>query len=199
MSVWVNKKNQRLYEVFHDTASNVTNAQCGQRMVLYRSSDGVTYVRQYDEFMEKFEPAEKHSMYVPPDLRTADTKMVIVVRKDLKMPVGKIAAQVAHAAMGALLQRGEWAGADMYLLHNLSDAECGWLRYKFTKIVLWCDSLEELDAINKAAISEGLGTRVITDAGDTVFGGVPTVTCAAIGPDWPEKINKVTGHLKLAW
>jgi PTH2 family peptidyl-tRNA hydrolase len=38
---------------------------------------------------------------------------------------------------------------------------------------------------------------LIIDSGKTEFGGVPTKTCLAIGPDYSEKIDKVTGNLKL--
>lgn len=39
--------------------------------------------------------------------------------------------------------------------------------------------------------------NLITDSGLTEFGGVPTKTVCAIGPDYDEKIDKITGHLKL--
>jgi len=39
--------------------------------------------------------------------------------------------------------------------------------------------------------------HVITDNGKTEFGGIPTKTCLALGPDLSEKIDEVTGDLKL--
>ena len=39
--------------------------------------------------------------------------------------------------------------------------------------------------------------QLCVDAGRTEFHGVPTATCCAIGPDWPERIDPITGHLKL--
>jgi PTH2 family peptidyl-tRNA hydrolase len=38
---------------------------------------------------------------------------------------------------------------------------------------------------------------VINDSGKTEFGGVPTKTCLALGPDLAERIDALTGHLEL--
>ena len=48
--------------------------------------------------------SKKEEWTVPVDESADKSKMVIVVRKDLKMPRGKIAAQASHASVGALLQ-----------------------------------------------------------------------------------------------
>ena len=42
-----------------------------------------------------------------------------------------------------------------------------------------------------------LEVNVVTDNGATEFHGVPTVTCCAIGPDYSDKIDSITGNLKL--
>jgi PTH2 family peptidyl-tRNA hydrolase len=47
------------------------------------------------------------------------------------------------------------------------------------------------------AIGSGVNAKLIVDAGLTEFGGIPTVTCIAIGPDYPEKIDPITKNLKL--
>ncbi len=44
---------------------------------------------------------------------------------------------------------------------------------------------------------KGLVCSLIIDAGLTEFGGVPTRTCIAIGPNWSDEIDEITGHLKL--
>jgi PTH2 family peptidyl-tRNA hydrolase len=112
-------------------------------------------------------------------------KQVLVIRKDLNMRKGKIAAQAAHASLKATL-------ANLY--HPEVKA---WLDSAFTKICVSVDSEEELQSIVDAAIADGLITAVITDSGRTEFNGVPTVTCAAVGPASEEQIDKITGHLKL--
>jgi peptidyl-tRNA hydrolase, PTH2 family len=66
-----------------------------------------------------------------------------------------------------------------------------------TKICVRVDSESELLEIARKAEDAGLTVHVITDAGHTEFGGVPTKTCLAIGPDEDEKIDAITGHLKL--
>lgn len=42
-----------------------------------------------------------------------------------------------------------------------------------------------------------LNVSLVTDSGRTEFGGVPTKTCLAIGPNKIEEIDKITGHLPL--
>ena len=80
---------------------------------------------------------------------------------------------------------------------RLSEAEQEWLLGNFRKITVRVDSAEELAEVVRAAREAGLVVEGNTDSGLTEFGGVPTVTCAAIGPEYDEKIDPVTGHLKL--
>jgi PTH2 family peptidyl-tRNA hydrolase len=39
--------------------------------------------------------------------------------------------------------------------------------------------------------------HLVQDAGLTEFGGVPTYTAVAIGPDYDDRIDPVTGDLEL--
>jgi PTH2 family peptidyl-tRNA hydrolase len=119
-------------------------------------------------------------------------KQVIVIRNDLNLRKGKMVAQGAHASI-------------MFLIHRLCDADAGakdhaiqeWLSHGMTKICVRVDSEAELLEIAQKAVDAGLTVHVITDAGHTEFGGLPTKTCLAIGPDEGERIDAVTGHLKL--
>jgi peptidyl-tRNA hydrolase len=54
-----------------------------------------------------------------------------------------------------------------------------------------------LIAVHLAAQTAGVRSSLITDAGLTEFAGVPTNTCVAIGPAWNEKVDAITGALKL--
>ena len=72
-----------------------------------------------------------------------------------------------------------------------------WIDGRFTKIVVSCDSEQELDELYKQAKEKGLPCSMIVDAGLTEFNGVPTKTCIAIGPANPDNIDEITKHLKL--
>jgi PTH2 family peptidyl-tRNA hydrolase len=130
-------------------------------------------------------------------------KQVIVARKDLGMRKGKLAAQVAHASMAVFLDCimntmtvGDYEDFFYYTMQVTPEMH-RWATEKFTKIVVGCDSEEELIDIYNKAKEEGLPCSIITDAGDTEFHGVPTKTTVAIGPDESEKIDVITKHLKL--
>lgn len=116
-------------------------------------------------------------------------KQVIVVRTDLNMRKGKIAAQVAHASMAAILPKGE--------LTVTNPKAIEWLNGDFTKIVVGVSSEQELLAIYQQAVDQGLLCSLIQDSGRTEFKGVLTYTCVAIGADYSNVIDKITGHLKL--
>ena len=123
-------------------------------------------------------------------------KQVIVVRRDLNMRKGKTASQVAHAAMKFLVDSNE-SERDDELYVKLSNVEVLWLTGKFTKIVVGCDSEEELSMLVTRAMVAGVQVHQIVDCGLTEFKGVHTLTCAAFGPDYAEVLDSLTGHLQL--
>ncbi|MBI2395913.1 MAG: aminoacyl-tRNA hydrolase [Deltaproteobacteria bacterium] len=119
-------------------------------------------------------------------------KQVIVVRRDLKMRRGKEIAQGSHASMAFLVRRLRRSGAI-----EMSDAEREWLFHHQAKICVRVESEAELLDVHARAIAAGLESHLIRDAGHTEFGGVPTLTCCAVGPDDAEKIDAITGGLTL--
>lgn len=56
MKYYQNNKSGKVYVVVSPLVFNATNAQDGQQMVLYHLKDSAaqTYVREYNEFHEKF-------------------------------------------------------------------------------------------------------------------------------------------------
>lgn len=50
--------------------------------------------------------------------------------------------------------------------------------------------------MHRKALTLGLKSHLIRDSGRTEFGGVPTLTACAIGPDPAEQIDEVTGSLE---
>lgn len=124
---------------------------------------------------------------------TSKTKQVIVIRRDLKMRRGKEIAQGAHAAM-AFLSNAIDPFTDKVFL---TPAEREWLRSSFTKVTCQVNSEQELMDIYFKAKDSGVKARLITDNGTTEFDGVPTRTAIAIGPDYADIIDKITGELKL--
>lgn len=121
-----------------------------------------------------------------------NTKQVIVIRRDLKMRRGKEISQGAHAAMMWLIER-----ANRPHICSFSYDESEWMNGLFTKVTVQVDSEKELLDIYNKAKEQGLTAYYVTDVGKTEFGGVPTITALAIGPNESEKIDLVTKELKL--
>ena len=114
-----------------------------------------------------------------------EIKQVIVVRTDLGMGKGKIAAQVGHACV---------LGAENVRKSNPDWFKEWWLGQE--KVVVKVESLKELEEIKKEAISLDLPWSEVTDAGHTQI-APGTTTCLSIGPAPEDKIDKITGDLKL--
>lgn len=112
-----------------------------------------------------------------------ELKQAIVVRNDLKMPKGKLAAQVAHGSVQAVM-------------HSDRKTVESWSKQGMKKVVLKVDSEKELRQLLVAAKNEGLACGLINDAGRT-FLAPGTTTVLGIGPDTEEKIDSVVGNLKL--
>jgi PTH2 family peptidyl-tRNA hydrolase len=122
-------------------------------------------------------------------------KQTIVLRKDLNMRKGKMVAQGAHASMRAVLQVGRQEG-DNYVI-PLDDRLEPWLTGRFRKICVSVNSEAELLALYEKAQAAGLIAALIRDAGLTEFGGVPTYTALAVGPDRADRVDEITGGLPL--
>ena len=115
----------------------------------------------------------------------ANVKQVIVVRTDLDMGKGKIAAQVGHACV---------LGAE-YVRKSKPEWFSEWWKGQ-EKIVLKVSNLKELEQVKLGAIEIGVPWSEVTDAGHTQI-APGTVTCISLGPAPEEKIDKITGDLKL--
>lgn len=132
----------------------------------------------------------------------SDIKQVIVMRHDLQMRKGKMIAQGAHASMlflldDCLIQKMSLFGGRNTFITPISEIARYWIENSFTKICVRVESEEELFEIHQRALDAGLVSHLVTDKGLTEFDGVPTHTCCAIGPDEAEKIDEITGGLKL--
>lgn len=110
-------------------------------------------------------------------------KQVIAVRKDLKLDKGKLAVQVAHAALDS------YRKAD-------PDSRGTWEKEGSKKVVVKAESLKELLDIQKKARNLGLPCSLIRDAGRTQL-KPGTITALGIGPAEEGSIDKVTGKLKI--
>ncbi len=110
-------------------------------------------------------------------------KQVILARGDLKLPRGKLAVQSAHASLDAAMK------SDKEIMEK-------WKKQGGKKVVLKVADEKELFKYMSMAENEGLKVALIKDAGHTVL-EPGTITCLGIGPDLEEKIDKVTGKLKM--
>lgn len=122
-------------------------------------------------------------------------KMVLVIRKDLKMRRGKEIAQSCHGAVGAILS--QIYSEDGNRIANFDKPTKEWIDGAFRKITVVVNSEEELMGLHKLATELGIRTTLIEDNGLTEFHGEKTRTVIALGPEYDEKIDQITSHLKL--
>ncbi|KAJ7597629.1 PTH2-domain-containing protein [Mycena floridula] len=116
---------------------------------------------------------------------TDECKLVLVVRGDLGMSAGKIAAQCSHATLACYktLQSSNPA-----MLRQ-------WERAGMTKVALRCSDETELLTLQAQAISLNLCARSIQDAGRTQIAAGSRTVLGIAGPS--RLINQVTGALRL--
>ena len=128
------------------------------------------------------------------------------MRKDLrdtkgnKIHTGKLIAQGAHASMKVFFdQLHNWReiGKEKEACIQFTAEELEWVEGIFTKICLAVNSEAELLEIYNQAKAARLNCTLITDSGLTEFGGIPTITCCCLGPNYSEKIDPITKNLSL--
>ncbi|XP_017572960.1 peptidyl-tRNA hydrolase 2, mitochondrial isoform X1 [Pygocentrus nattereri] len=117
---------------------------------------------------------------------SGEFKMILVVRTDLKMGKGKVAAQCSHAAVSAYKQ----------VQRRNPDLLKQWEYCGQPKVVVKAPNEECLLELLTHAKEVGLPVSLIQDAGRTqIAPGSRTVL--GVGPGPADLVDKVTGHLKL--
>ena len=109
-------------------------------------------------------------------------KQAIVIRGDLVMSPGKIAAQACHASLAS---------------YRMTDRinKTRWEVEGEKVVVLGCKDMPELLDLKNKAKALRVSFSIVTDAGHTEV-DPGTVTCLGIGPDQDSTIDKITGTLK---
>lgn len=113
----------------------------------------------------------------------SELKQVILVRTDLHLPKGKLAAQVGHAVIDAAF------ASNKRLVKK-------WKESGMKKIVLKVKDEKELLEFERKCVDADLVCCLIVDAGKTVV-SPGTATCLGIGPAPAEKIDKLCASLKM--
>ncbi|PBP20294.1 hypothetical protein BUE80_DR008964 [Diplocarpon rosae] len=138
--------------------------------------------------MLKLEGSERETTKPDWEDSNEECKLVLVVRTDLGMTRGKIAAQCGHATLACYKHFLKYDPNSKILRR--------WERQGQAKIALQVKSEDELDVLQATAVSLGLVAEVIADAGRTqIASGSHTVL--GIGPAPKSVIDQITGHLKL--
>ena len=109
-----------------------------------------------------------------------------MVRSDLGMGKGKLAAQAAHASLTA----AEMSSQARKVWYE------DWKSEGQKKVVLKVSSEPELQELYRMAKRARLPAALIEDRGLTQL-EPGTVTCVGIGPGPDEEIDAITGKLKL--
>jgi PTH2 family peptidyl-tRNA hydrolase len=110
-------------------------------------------------------------------------KQVIIVRKDLKWGKGKLVTHAIHAAVGSMKL------VDSKIIEK-------WEMEGGKKVVLKVKDEKELKDIYKRIKDRKIPCFLVKDAGLTQL-KAGTITALGIGPVEEEKIDKITGKLKL--
>ncbi|KAL8853382.1 MAG: hypothetical protein Q9198_010976, partial [Flavoplaca austrocitrina] len=119
-----------------------------------------------------------------------ECKLVLVVRTDLGMGKGKIAAQASHATLAC------YRALSSTFPSSLNPVLKQWERTGQAKVVLQAHSEEELETLQAKALSLGLCAQIIHDAGRTQIAS-GSATVLGVGPGPKSVVDGVTGALKL--
>ena len=121
----------------------------------------------------------------------SDTKLVVVVNMAAKMSIGRLAAQIAHAATLAILEAGKWTPDHTFYVSTYDDPVLRyWMKENITKVVVKAWGEEQLAELKKQAEERDIRTALmIEDDGQ--------VTALALGPDLSEALDPLTRELPL--
>lgn len=133
----------------------------------------------------------------------SEVKQYIILRTDLPMNKGKLAAQASHASMKVFFDKmrcGEIPPAADGWTHQhvlfVTEEEQKWIEGRFTKIVKKVKNENQLLKVYNQAKEAGLNCSLIKDAGLYGLEG-ENYTAVAVGPNYVEKCDPVVKKLQL--
>lgn len=133
-----------------------------------------------------------------------EVKQYIIVRTDLPMNAGKLAAQAGHAVMKVFFDKFEHTKVvdkvgenpeDVFLFRP-TEEEKQWIKGKFTKITKKVKNENQLLKVYEQAKEARLNVSLVKDAGLYGLEG-ENFTCIAVGPNYVEDCEPVVGKLRL--
>ncbi len=129
-----------------------------------------------------------------PIIAQDDLRIYAIVRGDLNMTSGKMAAQAGHAYTNCAL-KAYVTNPELVSIYQGED-------FIGTKICLVSKGADDLLKAYEKAKEDGLNTCLIVDSGHvipgTAFDGNPIVTALGIGPCTKEQAKKITRKFKMA-
>ena len=132
-----------------------------------------------------------HSSMPAEPLTMSEPRMVIAVNMAVNMGIGRLAAQIAHAATQLIIESGKWNSEGTFSLSTCDDPELRyWMKESFTKIVVKVWGEDALRSLQEQADKAGLRTALmVEDDGQA--------TALALGPSASADLDRLTRHLSL--
>lgn len=137
-----------------------------------------------------------------------EVKQFIIVRTDLPMNAGKVAAQASHSCMKVFFDKmtftpledspntpseNNYVGTYSW---SVTEEELQWVQGKFTKVTKKVKNENQLLKVYNKAVEAGLNVSLIKDAGLYGLEG-ENYTCIAVGPNYVDRCEPVVGKLQL--
>jgi len=125
-----------------------------------------------------------------------DLKQVILLRRDLKLRRAEAAALASKASMTFVVE-GDESDRSGSVQVELSGIEAEWLLGTATRIVLGVNSEDAMRKLLLKAELQGVSTYEITGSSNGKADEGIQLIAAALGPDDSDKLDLITGNLKL--
>ncbi|CCD25241.1 aminoacyl-tRNA hydrolase NDAI_0E04240 [Naumovozyma dairenensis CBS 421] len=184
------KKAQKSLNAEDNTAINNDTKKNIKKNTLTKQSEQYDSEVSSDEDEEESEEEEIESTSLN-DI-PGEVRLSLVIRQDLNMTKGKIAAQCCHAALSCFRLIAMDPSKNL-IIPTMTER---WLRHGQAKITLKCPNEEIMDELYAKAMSLGVNASVIHDAGRTQI-AAGSATVLGIGPAPRAVLDQITGDLKL--
>lgn len=138
------------------------------------------------DFITKEAILSQYTQFVPSD-KDSHYYIYSIIRGDLNMPTGKLAAQAGHAYTDALTNAQESHPDNVKYYRNRQSGG--------SKVTLKAKNEDHLIKAYNQAIAAGLPCSIIVDQGHILpphFDGSPIITALGIGPCTKEQVKQIT-------